>query len=104
MTKYFNKFSATILLTIFIILFSLTVYSLISSNEIVRDAELIQYLFIADFTFLLILLIYLIIFLVNYFKSKKIEIFGLILFNKFFLFFGIFSIIPSGIILISSAI
>ena len=42
MSKYFNKFSASILLTIFIILFSLTVYSLISSNEIVRDAELIN--------------------------------------------------------------
>ena len=71
MSKYFNKFSASILLTIFIILFSLTVYSLISSNEIVRDAELIQYLIIADFTFLLILLIYLLIFLINYIKSKK---------------------------------
>ena len=71
MSKYFNKFSAAILLTIFIILFSLTVYSLISSNEIVRDAELIQYLIIADFIFLLILLIYLLIFLINYIKSKK---------------------------------
>jgi len=104
MSKYFNKFSAIILISIFIILFSLTVYSLISSNEIVRNAELIQYLVIADFTFLLILLIYLIIFLVNYFKSKKREIVGLRLFNKFFLFFGLFSIIPSGIILLSSAI
>jgi two-component system nitrogen regulation sensor histidine kinase NtrY len=104
MTKYFNKFSATILLTIFIILFSLTVYSLISSDEVVRNAELIQYLVIADFTFLLILLIYLIIFLINYIKSKKREIVGLRLFNKFFLFFGLFSIIPSGIILLSSAI
>ena len=56
MSKYFNKFSATILLVVFIILFSLTVYSLISSNELVRDAELIQYLIITDFTFLLILL------------------------------------------------
>ena len=71
MSKYFNKFSATILLVIFIILFSLTVYSLISSNEIVRDAELIQYLIIADFIFLLILLIYLSIFLINYIKTKK---------------------------------
>ena len=104
MSKYFNKFSAIVLISIFIILFSLTVYSLISSNQIVRDAELIQYLVIADFTFLLILLIYLIIFLVNYFKSKKREIVGLRLFNKFFLFFGLFSIIPSGIILLSSAI
>src|SRR6056300_404136 len=104
MSKYFNKLSASILISIFIILFSLTVYSLISSNEIVRDAELIQYLVIADFTFLLILLIYLIIFLVNYFKSKKREIIGLRLFNKFFLFFGLFSTIPSGIILLSSAI
>jgi len=104
MSKYFNKFSASILISIFIILFSLTVYSLISSDEIVRDAELIQYLVIADFTFLLILLLYLIIFLINYIKSKKREIVGLRLFNKFFLFFGLFSIIPSGIILLSSAI
>jgi len=104
MSKYFNKFSATILLLIFIILFSLTVYSLISSNEIVRDAELIQYLVIADFTFLLILLIYLSIFLINYLKTRKREIVGLRLFNKFFLFFGLFSIIPSGIILLASAI
>ena len=74
------------LLLIFIILFSLTVYSLISSNEIVRDAELIQYLIIADFTFLLILLIYLSIFLINYIKTKKREVIGLRLFNKFFLF------------------
>jgi len=91
-------------LVIFIILFSLTVYSLISSNEIVRDAELIQYLIIADFTFLLILLIYLSIFLINYVKSRKREVIGLRLFNKFFLFFGLFSIIPSGIILLASAI
>jgi two-component system nitrogen regulation sensor histidine kinase NtrY len=104
MSKYFNKFSATILLVIFIILFSLTVYSLISSNEIVRDAELIQYLIITDFTFLLILLIYISIFLINYFKSRKREVVGLRLFNKFFLFFGLFSIIPSGIILLASAI
>ena len=104
MSKYFNKFSATILLSIFIILFSLTVYSLIASNEIVRDAELIQYLLIADFTFLLILLIYLSIFLINYIKIKNREVVGLRLFNKFFLFFGLFSIIPSGIILLASAI
>ena len=104
MSKYFNKFSATILLTIFIILFLLTVYSLIASNEIVREAELIQYLIIADFTFLLILLIYLSIFLINYIKLRKREIVGLRLFNKFFLFFGLFSIIPSGIILLASAI
>ena len=104
MSKYFNKFSASILLIIFIILFSLTVYSLISSNEIVRDAELIQYFIIADFTFLLILLIYLSIFLINYVKSRKREVIGLRLFNKFFLFFGLFSIIPSGIILLASAI
>ncbi len=89
---------------IFIILFSLTVYSLISSNEIVRNAELIQYLVIADFIFLLILLIYLSIFLINYIKTKKREVVGLRLFNKFFLFFGLFSIIPSGIILLASAI
>ena len=104
MSKYFNKFSATILLVIFIILFSLTVYSLISSNEIVRDAELIQYFIIADFIFLLILLIYLSIFLINYVKLRKREVIGLRLFNKFFLFFGLFSIIPSGIILLASAI
>ena len=104
MSKYFNKFSATILLVIFIILFSLTVYSLISSNELVRDAELIQYLIITDFIFLLILLIYLSIFLINYVKSRKREVVGLRLFNKFFLFFGLFSIIPSGIILLASAI
>ena len=104
MSKYFNKFSAFILLIIFIILFSLTVYSLIASNEIVRDAELIQYLIIADFTFLLILLIYLSILLINYIKSRKREVVGLRLFNKFFLFFGLFSIIPSGIILLASAI
>src|SRR5210317_797760 len=104
MSKYFNKFSAIILISIFIILFSLTVYSLISSDKILRDSELIQYLVIADFTFLLILLLYLIIFLINYIKSKKREIVGLRLFNKFFLFFGLFSIIPSGIILLSSAI
>jgi len=104
MSKYFNKFSATILLAIFIILFSLTVYSLIASNEIVRDAELIQYLLIADFTFLLILLIYLSIFLINYIKLRRREVVGLRLFNKFFLFFGLFSIIPSGIILLASAI
>jgi two-component system nitrogen regulation sensor histidine kinase NtrY len=104
MTKYYNKFSATILLIVFIILFSLTVYSLISSNEIVRDAELIQYLIIADFIFLLILLIYLSIFLINYIKIRKREVIGLRLFNKFFLFFGLFSIVPSGIILLASAI
>ncbi len=104
MSKYFNKFSATILIIIFIILFSLTVYSLISSNEIVRDADLIQYLIIADFIFLLILLIYLSMFLINYIKSKKREVVGLRLFNKFFLFFGLFSIIPSGIILLASSI
>ncbi len=54
--------------------------------------------------FLLILFLYLAIFLINYFKYKKRDVIGLRLFNKFFLFFGIFSIIPSGIILLSSAI
>ncbi len=92
------------MISIFITLFSLTVYSLISSNEIVRNAELIQYIFIADFVFLLILLLYLSIFLINYLKYKNREIVGLRLFNKFFLFFGLFSIIPSGIILLASAI
>ena len=104
MSNYFNKFSAFILISIFITLFSLTVYSLISSNEIVRNAELIQYVLIADFVFLLILLLYLSIFLINYFKYKNREVVGLRLFNKFFLFFGLFSIIPSGIILLASAI
>ena len=104
MSSYFNKFSAFILLSVFITLFSLTVYSLISSNEIVRNAELIQYLVIADFVFLLILLLYLSIFFINYIKYKKREVVGLRLFNKFFLFFGLFSVIPSGIILIASAI
>ncbi len=44
------------------------------------------------------------IFFINYYKYKNREIIGLRLFNKFFLFFGLFSIIPSGIILLSSAI
>ena len=104
MSSYFNKLSAFILLSVFITLFALTVYSLISSNEIVRNAELIQYLVIADFVFLLILILYLSIFFINYLKYKKREVVGLRLFNKFFLFFGLFSVIPSGIILIASAI
>ena len=104
MSNYFNKFSAFILITIFITLFALTVYSLISSNEIVRNAELIQYVLIADFVFLLILLLYLSLFLINYLKYKNREVVGLRLFNKFFLFFGLFSVIPSGIILMASAI
>jgi len=91
-------------MSIFITLFALTVYSLISSNEIVRNAELIQYVLIADFVFLLILLLYLSLFLINYLKYKNREVVGLRLFNKFFLFFGLFSIIPSGIILLASAI
>jgi len=85
-------------------LFILTIYSLISSNEVVRNAELIQYIFIADLIFLLILFLYLAIFLINYIKFKNRDVIGLRLFNKFFLFFGFFSIIPSGIILLSSAI
>ena len=104
MTNYFNKISSFILISIFFILFILTIYSLISSNEVVRDAELIQYIFIADLIFLLILFLYLAIFLINYIKYKRRDVIGLRLFNKFFLFFGIFSIIPSGIILLSSAI
>ena len=92
------------MLSIFITLFILTVYSLISSNEIVRNVELIQYILIADFVFLLILFLYLSIFLINYFKYKNRDIVGLRLFNKFFLFFGLFSVIPSGIILMASAI
>ncbi len=47
---------------------------------------------------------YLTIFLLNYLKYKKRDVVGLRLFNKFFLFFGLFSIIPSGIILLASAI
>ena len=104
MSNYLNKLSGLILLSVFFILFILTIYSLISSNEIIRDAELIQYIFIADIVFFLILLLYLALFLINYIKSKKRDIIGLRLFNKFFLFFGIFSIIPSGLILLSSAI
>ena len=104
MTSYFNKISGFILIFTFFVLFILTVYSLISSNEVVRDAELIQYVFIADLIFLLILFLYLAIFLINYIKYKNRDVVGLRLFNKFFLFFGMFSIIPSGIILLSSAI
>ncbi len=92
------------MISIFITLFTLTVYSLISSNEIIRNVEFIQYILIADFVFLLILILYLAIFFINYLKYKKREIVGLRLFNKFFLFFGLFSIIPSGIILLASAI
>ena len=92
------------MISIFITLFTLTVYSLISSNEIVRNVELIQYVLIADFVFLLILLLYLSVFFINYLKYKNREVVGLRLFNKFFLFFGLFSIIPSGIILLASAI
>ncbi len=92
------------MISIFITLFALTVYSLISSNEIIRNVEFIQYILIADFVFLLILLLYLTIFLINYLKYKKRDVVGLRLFNKFFLFFGLFSIIPSGIILLASAI
>ena len=92
------------MISIFITLFTLTVYSLISSNEIVRNVELIQYILIADFVFLLILLLYLSVFFINYLKYKNREVVGLRLFNKFFLFFGLFSIIPSGIILLASAI
>ena len=104
MSSYFNKLSGFIFLSIFFLLFILTIYSLISSNEIIRNAELVQYVFIADIIFLLILLLYLTLFLINYIKNKKRDIVGLRLFNKFFLFFGIFSIIPSGIMLLSSAI
>ena len=92
------------MISIFITLFALTVYSLISSNEIIRNVEFIQYILIADFVFLLILILYLTIFLINYLKYKKRDIVGLRLFNKFFLFFGLFSIIPSGSILLASAI
>ena len=42
--------------------------------------------------------------MINYIKTRKREVIGLRLFNKFFLFFGLFSIIPSGIILLASAI
>ena len=104
MTSYFNKISGFILLFIFFVLFILTVYSLISSNEVVRDAELIQYILIADLVFLLILFLYLAIFLINYIKYKNRDVIGLRLFNKFFLFFGMFSIVPSGIILFVSAV
>ena len=89
---------------IFIILFSLTVYSLISSNEIVRNAELIQYMVIIDLSYLIFLSSFLFINLFKIYKTRKKEVIGLRLFYKFFLFFSIFSIIPSTIILISSLI
>ena len=89
---------------IFIILFSLTVYSLISSNEIVRNAELIQYMVIIDVSYLIFLSSFLFINLFKIYKTRKKEVIGLRLFYKFFLFFSIFSIIPSTIILISSLI
>ena len=74
MSNYFNKFSAFILISIFITLFALTVYSLISSNEIIRNVEFILYILIADFVFLLILLLYLSLFLINYLKYKNREV------------------------------
>ena len=49
-------------------------------------------------------MLYLAIFFINYIKYRKRSVIGLRLFNKFFLFFGLFSILPSGLILISSAI
>ena len=45
MSNYLTKLSGFIFLFVFFILFILTIYSLISSNEIIRDAEVIQYVF-----------------------------------------------------------
>ena len=82
----------------------ITVYSLISSNEIVRNAELIQYMLIVDLSYLIFLASFFFISLFKIYKTKKREIIGLRLFYKFFLFFSIFSIVPSAIILISSLV
>ena len=104
MSFFNNRIFILFLLVIFIILFSLTVYSLISSNEIVRNAELIQYIVIIDLSYLIFLSSFLFINLFKIYKTRKKEVIGLRLFYKFFLFFSIFSIIPSTIILISSLI
>lgn len=104
MSFFNNRIFTLFLIVIFIILFSLTVYSLISSNEIVRNAELIQYMVIIDLSYLIFLSSFLFINLFKIYKTRKKEVIGLRLFYKFFLFFSIFSIIPSTIILISSLI
>ena len=104
MTSLSNRTLILFFLFIFFILFSLTVYSLISSNEIVRNAELIQYIVIIDLSYLIFLSSFLFINLFKIYKTRKKEVIGLRLFYKFFLFFSIFSIIPSTIILISSLI
>ena len=104
MTFFSNRTLISFFLFIFFILLSLTVYSLISSNEIVRNAELIQYVVILDLSYLIFLSCFLFISLFKIYKTRKREIIGLRLFYKFFLFFSIFSIIPSTIILISSLI
>ncbi|MDB4184017.1 ATP-binding protein [Alphaproteobacteria bacterium] len=104
MTFFSNRSLILLFLFIFFILFTLTVYSLISSNEIVRNAELIQYVVILDLSYLIFLSCFLFISLFKIYKTRKKEIIGLRLFYKFFLFFSIFSIIPSTIILISSLI
>ena len=104
MTSFSNRTLILFFLFVFFILFSLTVYSLISSNDIVRNAELIQYVVILDLSYLIFLSSFLFISLFKIYKTRKREIIGLRLFYKFFLFFSIFSIIPSTIILISSLI
>ncbi|MDC0861682.1 ATP-binding protein [Alphaproteobacteria bacterium] len=104
MSFFSNRIQIISLLVIFIILFTITVYSLISSNEIVRNAELIQYILIVDLSYLIFLASFFFISLFKIYKTKKREIIGLRLFYKFFLFFSIFSIVPSAIILISSLV
>mgnify|MGYP003690581377 FL=1 len=59
---------------------------------------------ILDLSYLIFLSCFLFISLFKIYKTRKREIIGLRLFYKFFLFFSIFSIIPSTIILISSLI
>ncbi len=59
---------------------------------------------IIDLSYLIFLSSFLFINLFKIYKTRKKEVIGLRLFYKFFLFFSIFSIIPSTIILISSLI
>jgi len=59
---------------------------------------------ILDLSYLIFLSCYLFVNLFKVYKTRRREIIGLRLFYKFFLFFGIFSIVPSTIILISSLI
>ncbi len=59
---------------------------------------------IVDLSYLIFLASFFFISLFKIYKTKKREIIGLRLFYKFFLFFSIFSIVPSAIILISSLV